>query len=113
MAVITTTRKTRRGRPPKADKGADWHLRIPQSISHAWDMILYDPQLGRSKLGVRQFIVTELMRLLLEAWQKGAKTIEVDHILARVAKELTSLETFEDEVAAASATLPEDPKDLL
>ena len=98
MAVMKTSpNRGRRGRPPNAEKSQSWTIRIPESISAPWDLILHDPQLGRSKIGLRQFIISELMRLLLEAWQQGKGEINVSHILVRVSKELSSLEQLEGE----------------
>lgn len=93
MAVIRrSANKAKRGRPPKSDRPAQWTIRLPESVTGPWDIILYDARIGRSKIGLRQFIITELMRLLLEAWQAGKGEIQVGHILTRISNELTDLD---------------------
>ena len=102
MAVMTRKGGGRRGRPPKTDKTQPWTVRLPESITGPWDLILHDATIGRSKIGLRQFIISELMRLLLAAWQRGETTIDVGHIINRVGRELHALD---------SKTLPEEDND--
>lgn len=93
MATISISKnRGRRGRPPKADQTKPWTIRIPQSIAEPWELLLYDPLIGRSKLSLRQFIISELMKLLLEAWKEGKGEIQISHILTRLSSELSSLE---------------------
>lgn len=94
MAVINVSKnRGHRGRPPNAEKSQQWLVRIPESITAPWDLILQDPRTGNAKIGLKQFIVTELLKLLLDAWQRGDQEINISHILSRVSKELNSVES--------------------
>ena len=80
--------RTKRGRPRKNEVITRWSISIPQKIAAPWDLIFMNPQTGAPKLGARQFILSELLRLTLNAWQAGEKSIDISNVISRISQEL-------------------------
>lgn len=92
MALRVSKNRGRRGRPPKNEQITRWSISIPSSIAAPWDLICMNPRTGQARLGLRQFVLTELLRLTLQAWQRGETTIEIPHITKRISDELSYTE---------------------
>lgn len=99
MALRVSKNRARRGRPPKSESITRWSISIPSAVAAPWDLICLNPQTGQSRLGLRQFVVGELLRLTLQAWQKGETTIEIPHIARRISEELSYTEDLRDSEA--------------
>ena len=92
MALRTSTKRGRRGRPRKNEEISRWSISLPTRITAPWDLIFLDPVTGNPKLNVRQFILGELLRMTMNAWQNGETTIDISAITHRITHELKSSE---------------------
>jgi hypothetical protein len=88
MSIRVSKNRARRGRPPKHEAITRWSVSIPSSIAAPWDLITLNPQTGQARLGLRQFVVGELLRLTLQAWQRGETSISIPHVMQRISEEV-------------------------
>lgn len=60
-----------RGRPKHFDPPVNWRLSMPTSVVTQLELLLLDPVTGRPAVGSRSALMTQLIRVLLQAAATG------------------------------------------
>lgn len=88
MSLLRVSKnRGRRGRPPLKEARSEWKLRLLPSVATPWELILMDPKTQAPKYGARNHLVSELLRLTLEAWQEGREEIKISGVLKTLTTE--------------------------